>query len=486
MSCNCFGNRPPPAAAAMPLTLRNLTSMVIRITRTSRFPAPASSKGVPITAGNLTNVPNLANNLTSLLRRSPVSTVLPLKEPTARELAENATSFETQDVSIEIQPYTASDTGVDLGAAVVVLRLEFEVSGRRFRVDLVDRRELAPIALGDAGDIRLVAVFHRKRSHVAIVSSANLNNWMSRLRDDIGLGALSMPGTHNAPACYTALPSVRCQAVGITAQLENGVRFLDIRAQPDGPGGREMELVHANFPIALNGPKRLSGVMQECYDFLQRNPSECIVVSLKREGRAGTNDEEFSRLIKSEVVEKKRERWFIEPVIPTLGAARGRCILFRRYHIDNALKSEHDGRGYGINAETWTYNTPNDTIFSGNICVQDFSEVLETVNIPTKIGYVKEHLERSVNSITAAGRDGRQPPLFVNFLSASNFWRVGTWPDRVAAKINPAITEHLAIDHRVEGGNAGTGIVITDFMGEGGNWTMFRLVVGMNGGLLVQ
>jgi len=486
MSCNCFGSRSTPPTAAMPLTLRNLTSMVIKITTTSRFPAPASSKGVPITAGNFTNIPNLAHNLTSLIRRSPVSTVLPFKEPIARELEANATAFETNDVSIEVQPYSALDTGVDLGAEEVVLRLEFEASGRRFRVDLIDRRELTPLALGDAGDIRLVAVFHRKRSHLAIVSSANLNNWMSKLRDGIGLGELSMPGTHNAPTCYTALPSVRCQAVGITAQLENGVRFLDIRAQPDGPGGREMTLVHAKFPIALNGEKKLSGVMEECYNFLERNPTECIIVSLKREGRSGSNDEEFSRLIRSEVVEKKRERWFIEPVIPTLGATRGRCILFRRYNLDNALKGEHDGRGYGINAESWQYNTPNDTIFSGNICVQDFSEVLETVNIPTKVGYVKDHLERSADSIAAAVREGRQPPLFVNFLSASHFWHLGTWPDRIAAKVNPAITEHLAIDHRVEGGNAGTGVVITDFMGEDGNWTMFRLVVGMNGGLLVQ
>lgn len=460
--------------------------MVIKITKTSRFPAPASAKGVPITAGNFTNIPNLANNFTSLIRRSTISTVLPLKEPTAKELAENATAFEAHDASIEIQPYSASDTGVDLGAEGVILRLEFEASGRRFRVDLVDRRELTPLPLGDVGEIRLVAVFHRLRSHLALVSSAALNNWMSKLRDGVALGALSMPGTHNAPTCYTALPSVRCQAVDITAQLENGVRFLDIRAQPDGPGGRELTLVHAQFPIALNGPKRLAAVMQECYDFLARNPSECVVVSLKREGRAGTNDEEFSRLIKAEVVERQRERWFVEPVIPTLGAARGKCILFRRYHIDEALKAEHGGRGYGINAETWTYNTPNDTIFAGNICVQDFSEVLETTNISTKIGYVKEHLERSVAGIAAAGREGRQPPLFVNFLSAANFWRMGTWPDRIAAKINPAITEHLAIDHRVEGGNAGTGIVITDFMGEDGNWTMFRLVVGMNGGLLVQ
>jgi 1-phosphatidylinositol phosphodiesterase len=75
--------------------------------------------------------------------------------------------------------------------------------------------------------------------------------------------------------------------------------------------------------------------------------------------------------------------------------------------------------------------------------------------------------------------------LFINFMSGSNFWKVDTWPERIAAKINPAITEYLAVDSKVEGGNSGTGILIYDFAGQDGNWAISKLVVGINGGLLV-
>ena len=151
--------------------------------------------------------------------------------------------------------------------------------------------------------------------------------------------------------------------------------------------------------------------------------------------------------------------------------------MFRRYALDEALKREHEGRGYGIDAETWQYNTPNATIPAG-ICVQDFCEVLETENIKTKLQFVKDHLERS--------RDGNEPTLYLNFLTASNFWKIGCWPDRIAAKILPDVVEHLAVGHRVDGGDATTGVVVTDFVGGEGGWAVFRLVVGMNAALLVD
>ena len=56
---------------------------------------------------------------------------------------------------------------------------------------------------------------------------------MSKLKDETPLSALSIPGTHNSPTHHTALPSVRCQAVGVKEQLNNGVRFLDLRVQPE-------------------------------------------------------------------------------------------------------------------------------------------------------------------------------------------------------------------------------------------------------------
>lgn len=478
------------------LTVRNLTSTPLRITHTSRFPTAKPSVPKPITKDNITDVGNIVRNVThkvgSVFRRPPVTKIFPQlqQHPSSEQIAENAKAFEEENVSVEIGTYSAKDTGFKLDDST--LRLEFDVTegsgpAKKFRVDVAPaggRLELQVYPKGDVGGTSLVGVFHKNRNNLAIVSNASLTSWMGSLPDGTPLGALSMPGTHNSPTCYTALPSVRCQAVGIPEQLQNGIRFFDLRVQPDDGGGKDLTLVHGVFPISLSGPKQLSDALADFYKFLDANKKEVLVISLKREGRGKTTDEAFSKLIAEEVVGKSNAHWFVEPLIPTLGQARGRCVLFRRYTLHPDLKKEHGGKGYGINAESWAYNTPNFTTPS-KICVQDFCEVMETENIDKKIEYVKEHLERCCTQLATSERERTEPPLFVNFLSASNFWKVGCWPDRIAAKINPAICEYLAVDHKVANGNADTGIVIYDFVGDDRNWAVCRLVVGMNGALLV-
>ncbi|KAI5780418.1 PLC-like phosphodiesterase [Geopyxis carbonaria] len=463
------------------LTIRNLTNTPLKITHTSRFPTPQPPKPAPITPKNFTDVGNLTHNFTSLLSKTPLSNVISPRSPSSSQLAENSKAFESKDVDITVDAFTGKDTGIALKADDI-LRIEFEIPGtpKKFRIDLPTGKKLEPTVSprGDVGDAKLSAVFHRGRSHLALVSSAALDSWMGKLPDNTPLAALSMPGTHNSPTCHVALPSVRCQAVSVTSQLNNGIRFLDVRVQPDG---RNLTLVHGAFPISLSGSKPLGDLVKDCYDFLSKHPSETVIVSLKREGRGETNDEDFSKAIKSEIVDKNKDRWYTHPNLPDLKNSRGKCVLFRRFKIHGDLKKEHDNKGWGVNAEHWAYNTPNDT--RGAICVQDFCEVLETENIEKKVTYVKEHLERSCLQTHPT------PPankLYVNFLSASNFWKVGCWPDRIAAKINPQVCEHLAITHKVEKGHASTGVVVLDFVGDDGNWSICKLVVGMNQGLLMS
>jgi len=352
------------------------------------------------------------------------------------------------------------------------LRLEFALPGERekkFRVDLpasTNASELNVHPLGDVGDTNLTGIFHPNRNHLALVSSSKLDSWMGKLPDSTSIGKLSIPGTHNSPTCHVALPSVRCQAVGVKAQLENGIRFLDIRVQPGGEKPEDLTLVHGVFPISISGFKRLLPVLREVYEFLEQHRSECVVISLKREGRGETTDQQLGDLLKKHVFDPERQRWYLESQLPELGKARGKCVLFRRYSHSPL----------GISAESWAYNTPNCSTASG-VCVQDFCEVAETENVEKKILYVREHLERSRD-------EGDGGKLFVNFLSASNFWKVNCWPDRIAGKINPSVTEHLAVEHKVDGGKAGTGVIVTDFVGEGGDWRVCRLVVGMNAGLV--
>ena len=101
-----------------------------------------------------------------------------------------------------------------------------------------------------------------------------------------------------------------------------------------------------------------------------------------------------------------------------------------------------------------------------------------------------------------------QPPLFINFLTASNFFSPAVWPEKVAARVNPVVERYLCGIHGVgrcgsdghdsEGGieeddrgsglgilsGTGTGIVVADWVGRDGEWGLVRCVVGMNSGLI--
>jgi 1-phosphatidylinositol phosphodiesterase len=127
--------------------------------------------------------------------------------------------------------------------------------------------------------------------------------------------------------------------------------------------------------------------------------------------------------------------------------------------------------------------------------VQDFCEVLESSTIPQKLVYTTAHLDAAakvVNPIPGLNTDKENPvppgPLYLNFLSASNFWRQGCWPDRIAARLNPEVLAYLCERHGVseeEGkGDGGTGVVVADWVGVGGDWDLVRCVVGMNGRLV--
>jgi 1-phosphatidylinositol phosphodiesterase len=164
--------------------------------------------------------------------------------------------------------------------------------------------------------------------------------------------------------------------------------------------------------------------------------------------------------------------------------------------LDEPLKSEWNGKGWGIDAHVWADNTPCATCPSGDVCVQDFYEVLEKPSIEQKIAYATAQLERSGTCEFFEGQGGenltagKKNPLYVNFLSASNFWNVNTWPEKIAAMVNPAVVEHLCRDHmvgqqgHVKKGDWSTGIVVCDWVGLDGDWDLVRCIVGMNARLI--
>ncbi|OAQ72317.1 phosphatidylinositol phospholipase C [Pochonia chlamydosporia 170] len=461
-------------------TIRNLTINPVELVHVQRFESEKIKQG------------NVLSNVTTA-----ISGFLNATESVSHEIHPRGESIKSDDVSIRVEPFQVKETDVrsaDPGNEVV--RLTFKTEDHRYETDIPSpSTKSAVMKKLDDGPHDLTVVYVPNGALIAIFSSAKLNAWMHELQDDWPLTVLSIPGTHNSPTCHKALPSVRCQAVGVPEQLQNGVRFLDIRVSANTDDD-VLTLVHSAFPISLTGNKYFADMLEDIYKFLEENPSETVIMSVKREGTGKGTDAQAGKYLKNGYVDKRSDRWWTDPRVPKLGEARGKIVLVRRFGLDDEMRNG----GYGIDAQEWPDNCEDGVGGGGGFRIQDFYEVTESQNIEKKIEYSRGQLERAAEQAFAlAGMpnynaEAHPPPFFINFLSASNFFNATCWPERIAAKVNPAVIEYLCGKHGEEGrgpkqlkvGTAGTGIVITDWVGANDNWDLIRCIVGMNARLQLR
>ena len=412
-------------------------------------------------------------------------------------ISENLKTYTFENVSACIDPFQVCSTNIEATKRYPndTLRLTFECGRQKYRIDVPASKPGSQrfVPLVQDPRFELTCVYLSTESFLTVFDSANLNCWMKNLKDETPLSALSIPGTHNTPCYRRALPSVRCQAVNAPTQLQNGVRFFDVRVQPEGVHSRSLALVHSVFPVAIKGTRYFCSLVHEIYSYLSENPSESVIMSVKREGNGSWEDRVLGRILFDHYTNgKDASRWYTDPSVPNLGTVRGKIVLMRRFAIDEALQRENGGRGWAIDADDWEDNTPHD--LHGSVCVQDFYEVLEAYNVEKKIAYAKQHLERAASCVChlpgiTTDRDYPVPPdpFYLNFLSASNFWRRSCWPERIAAKLNPAICSSLCCEHaRKTEGDGSTGIVVCDWVGLEGDWDLVRCIVAMNSRLMMR
>ncbi|KAI9783904.1 MAG: hypothetical protein M1816_001114 [Peltula sp. TS41687] len=489
-----------------PFTIRNISCTPLTIKLVERYiPPPQTENRSPFV---------------SLLKTTQSFTGLKLNATSTAVHDPNTPPSTSKTVSVPIAPFQTCTTTIPAPNPSAHERVRLTLSlldgGEAHTIDTPSPTNASTVShpLTPSPKHSYTAIYLPSSTHLTLFSSADLPNWMRGLPDPTPLSALSMPGTHNSPTHHHALPSVQCQAATIPAQLANGIRFLDVRVQPespDDPAADGLVLVHGAFPVSLRGKRYLRPLLDEVCAFLDAHPTETVVVSIKREGPGTHTDAQLARRLREHYVAKDAARWFTEPRIPALGEARRKLVLLRRFALDEEGRRQHGGLGWGVDAETWRYNTPSDTCPSGDVCVQDFCEVMESENIEAKIRYCEAQLGRAGANVTRvdvpppAGVDvqrspqqEQQPvvkrPFYINFLSGSNFWNVQTWPERIAQKLNPAIVEYLCRRHgteQEEGAGAGagagapagdwsTGIVVCDWVGKDGDWDLIRCIVGMN------
>lgn len=163
-------------------------------------------------------------------------------------------------------------------------------------------------------------------------------DWMARLPDDAPLGGLTIPGTHDAGTQYVQLGFFsRCQDRSVGQQLEDGFRYLDIRLAVSGDGlGLNHGFCECRTGAApWSGQLMLENVLEDCYAFLSAHPSETVIFAVKQE-YGDESAAEFQRVL-DRYIQEDVERWYLGSELPTLGEARGRLILLRRYDDEAGL-----------------------------------------------------------------------------------------------------------------------------------------------------
>lgn len=163
-------------------------------------------------------------------------------------------------------------------------------------------------------------------------------DWMARLDDALSLSEVVLPGTHDSASQHAELAFFsRCQSLSIGAQLEAGYRYLDIRLAIDG---ENMKLMHGFTSCTVSGAPfaralGLDTVLKQCYDFLEKHPTETVVFCVKQEH----GDEPVAQFetVLDAIISKDPSYWLRGDSIPTVGQARGKLVLLRRYDDEAGL-----------------------------------------------------------------------------------------------------------------------------------------------------
>lgn len=270
---------------------------------------------------------------------------------------------------------------------------------------------------------------------------------MSNLPDNWKLSGVSIPGTHNTATnqkwskCNTILDyCCQCQKWTIMEQLDQGIRFLDLRPAYDEKYN-EIYLWHGHIDL---GWLTLDDTLSIVSKFLSLAPKETVIINFNCQWGEKFCGNDFVRKF-DDILQKYENLSQIFPVkpgdqsSPRLHEVRGKIVLFFKQYLDG-IKSIRE----------WNYKTMENT--------WEFEDW-------------DAYYLRLVSNIREAMADNNGPlnkpecaqdTFYLTWLSANNcFARGGAWPSRIARFINSWMKRDLLGEL---GGEQGKwGIIIMDF-----------------------
>ena len=244
-------------------------------------------------------------------------------------------------------------------------------------------------------------------------------NWLAHCNTNKKLTELLLPGTHDTMTAPCKTRYYRTQVLSLQAQLNVGVRYLDVRLRND------MHAAHRKWMSKVTAEE----ILDTCGTFLVKHPSEFILMRLQNANERKDDFEAYGISLK-QVIANYRDLFYSwkgesTPWI-TIGEARGKIIALDCAPPAMRLNF-YQGRPWAI---TWHENP--------TILLQDLWDG------PT--------LEEKEQAIIHCVRQTSEVPLNIlslNHISATN-GSLG-YPDAFASRLNPDTLKLLRNLHKPRG-----------------------------------
>lgn len=289
-------------------------------------------------------------------------------------------------------------------------------------------------------------------------------------------------------------PVYRCQRRGISAALDAGVRFFDLRVALD-PLNQNLVFWHSSALVSARAT--VEDVLFGFYAWLETHGAETVLLSFQYEvgTRANATFDARARGMLRGVLGDGVARRYVRQdgggYLGTLGESRGKIVLVRRFDLDGEGESGESGSGSGLpglhlSPTKWPDNDPdafalvyNETT-NATAYVEDYYEpdalgTNSTVeeNIATKFRSVRAHLEKAAAAAyTVDGGAEDTDSLFITFASAEHNTNIPpVVPETMALGNGTDVTPDGGVNHQLVSllqelcGNR-LGIVVVDFFDE--------------------
>ncbi|KAJ5921075.1 hypothetical protein N7466_009401 [Penicillium verhagenii] len=209
--------------------------------------------------------------------------------------------------------------------------------------------------------------------------------WMKNYADSTLLVHMNIPGTHDSATWnYTqatqdsllgitdlnqvtvpAPETFRCQELSFVDMLNRGIRAFDIRYAFD-PTNTTLVFYHSE--ALLSEIATVDDVLYGFYQWLDDHPSETLFLSFQYEGSTAlyaSNDAAVQLSLFNSLTSTAARKYFVQTKgeLGTLGEARGKITLMRRFDLDQLPASYTDAMpGLHFSPSLWTDDSADITL----------------------------------------------------------------------------------------------------------------------------